>query len=101
MSQFDLAKVNRASVAALPWVLAKLLPGGAIFGRDYVFQDSRRADRQACSFRIKLFGVHAGTWADYATGDRGRDPVSLVAYLQRSSQADAARRLAGILGLAT
>ena len=100
MSQFNLAMINRAGVAALPLVVAKLLPGGKTFGRDYIARDSRRTDRGPGSFKIKLFGAHAGTWADFATGERGGDPVSLVAYLERISQADAARLLAGMLGIA-
>lgn len=40
-----------------------------------------------------------GRWADFATGDRGGDPVSLVAFLFDLSQGEAARRLAAMLGV--
>lgn len=99
MQQINLTTINRAGVAALPVVLAKLLPGGKIFGRDYVVRGSRYADRRPGSFRIKLFGPHAGAWTDFETGERGGDPVSLVAHLEHMSESEAARLLAGLLGL--
>ena len=34
----------------------------------------------------------------WSTGDKGGDPVSLVAYLEGVSQSEAARRLARMLG---
>jgi len=34
-----------------------------------------------------------GRWADFATGDKGGDPISLLAYLRSISQGDAARLL--------
>jgi hypothetical protein len=99
VSEINLAMINRAGVAALPVVVARLLPGGEIFGRDYIARE-RRHDRRPGSFKVKLFGAHAGTWADFATGDRGGDPVSLVAHLERVSEADAALHLARMLGIA-
>jgi hypothetical protein len=38
-------------------------------------------------------------WADFATGDKGGDPVSLYAYLMGISQSDAARALSREWGL--
>ena len=38
-------------------------------------------------------------WADFATGDKGGDVISLAAFLFGLSQAEAARRIAGMLGL--
>jgi hypothetical protein len=57
---------------------------------------SRRGDRHLGSFKINRYN---GRWADFATGDKGGDPISLVAYLANVSQAEAARLLAGMLGL--
>jgi len=42
-----------------------------------------------------------GRWCDFATGDKGGDPISLVAYLADVSQAEAARWLAQMLGIET
>jgi hypothetical protein len=44
--------------------------------------------------------VRTGRWADFATGDRGGDVVSLAAYLSHLRQSEAAEKLAGMLGLA-
>ena len=41
----------------------------------------------------------SGRWADFATGDRGGDAISLAAYLFGLSQADAARRVSTMVGL--
>lgn len=66
-------------------------------GREWVARNPRRADRQLGSFKINL---RTGRWADFATTDRGGDPVSLAAFLFSLSQAEAASRLASMLGVA-
>jgi putative DNA primase/helicase len=38
-----------------------------------------------------------GAWADFATGDKGGDVVSLFGYLRGIRHADAARELARLL----
>jgi hypothetical protein len=40
-----------------------------------------------------------GRWADFATGERGGDPISLVAAILRISQIEAARRLGRMLDM--
>src|SRR5580704_9499543 len=90
------AEINRAALAAFPAVLARILPGGKRVGAEIVALNPRRADRRLGSFKINRYN---GRWADFATGDKGGDPVSLVAYLEGVSQSEAARRLARILGL--
>jgi hypothetical protein len=55
-----------------------------------------RSDRHLGSFRINL---STGRWADFATGDGGRDVVSLAAYLARLGRVEAARNLAQMVGL--
>ena len=92
----DFAAINAAALAALPALLARWLPDGKSVGREYVALNPRRDDRHLGSFRIN---VTNGKWADFATGDRGGDVVSLVAYLSGSGQAEAARNLADMLGV--
>ena len=48
------------------------------------------------SFSVNL---ETGRWADFSTGDRGGDPVSLAAYVFGTSQVEAARTLAAVLGV--
>lgn len=92
----DFAAINRAALAVLPALLARWLPDGRAEGYEFVARNPRRADRNAGSFKANL---RTGRWADFATGDRGGDPVSLAAYLFGLRQAEAARRLADMLGL--
>lgn len=39
-----------------------------------------------------------GRWADFATGDKGGDAISLRAYIDRSTQAEAARKIMRMIG---
>jgi hypothetical protein len=93
----DFAAVNQAVLDRLPDILARWLPGGRIEGREYVVRNPKRRDQHPGSFKIN---IDTGRWADFATGDRGGDPISLAAYLAGCSQIDAARQLAVMLGLA-
>lgn len=92
----DFGAVNRAALARLPDLLARWLPGGRREGEEYLARNPTRADRRLGSFKIN---VTSGRWADFATNDRGGDPVSLRAYLDGSTQIEAARRLMFELGL--
>jgi len=94
----DFDRINRCALAALPALLERWLPGGRREGWEYVALNPTRHDRHLGSFRINM---RTGRWADFATGDRGGDVVSLAAYLSHLRQSDAADKLAGMLGLAT
>jgi hypothetical protein len=95
----DFREVNAAALACLGPVLWRLAPGGKVIAGEYVALNPRRADRRPGSFKVRFLGPRAGAWADFATGDRGGDVISLCAYLEGVSQAEAARRLARMLGL--
>ncbi len=88
--------INRAALAVLPSLLARWAPGGTVRGSEYVALNPTRADRSPGSFKVNL---RTGKWADFATGDKGGDPISLAAYLAGIGQAEAARTLAEMLGL--
>jgi hypothetical protein len=94
----DFDTINRAALAAFPAVLARILPGGKRVGAEMVVLNPRRTDRHLGSFKVNRY---SGRWADFATGDKGGDPISLVAYLADVSQGEAARLLAGMLGIET
>jgi hypothetical protein len=94
----DFAEINRAALAAFPAVLARVLPGGKRVGAEIVALNPRRADRRLGSFKVNRYN---GRWADFASGHKGGDPISLVAYLADVSQGEAARLLAQMLGLET
>ena len=94
--RIDFKAINAAAKARLPELCARWLPDGRRRGREYVARNPRRDDRRPGSFSINL---QTGRWADFAVGVRGGDPVSLAAYLSGLGQADAARRLAEMLGV--
>src|SRR5208337_2938210 len=92
----DFAMINRAALAAFPAVLARILPGGQRVGKEIVALNPRRADRNLGSFKVNRYN---GRWADFATDDKGGDPISLVAYPTGVSQSEAARLLGRMLGI--
>ncbi len=96
MQRLDFPAINRAALASLPALLRRWLPDGRLVGREYTARNPRRADRRPGSFRIN---VNSGRWADFATGDKGGDVVSLAAYLSGTGQAVAARALGDMLGV--
>ena len=92
----DFQRVNAAALAALPDLLGRWLPDGRRQGAEWVATNPTRGDRRRGSFSVNM---RTGRWADFATGDRGGDVVSLAAYLHRLRQGEAARKLAAMLGL--
>ncbi len=94
--RIDFAGINRAALANVDVNLRRWLPGGRVNGAEYVARNPRRNDRRPGSFKINM---ETGKWADFATGDRGGDLVSLAAYLSGLSQVEAARELADMLGV--
>ena len=90
--------INDAALRALPLLLVRWLPGGKRIGKEYIALNPTRADRKPGSFKVVIVGHRAGVWADFATGDRGGDPISLAAYLFGLRQGEAARKLAEMLG---
>lgn len=95
--RIDFERVNRAAVNVLPALLGRWLPGGRIMGDEYVVCNPRRADRTPGSFRIN---TRSGRWADFAVeGTKGGDIIALAAYLAGIDQAEAAERLAEMLGI--
>jgi hypothetical protein len=92
----DFDHINRVALRSLPALLGRWLPGGRREGREYCALNPTRHDRHLGSFRVNL---HTGQWADFATGDRGGDVISLAAYLSHLSQIEAAEKLADMLGI--
>ena len=76
-------------------LLRQLLPNGKLANREYVALNPTRCDKHLGSFRINIF---TGKWADFATGDKGGDLISLWAYVNGTGQIDAARALQAIVG---
>jgi hypothetical protein len=98
-ARLDLRQIASAARASALSVCGQLLPGGKREGNEYVVRNPKRADTRPGSFKIAVSGRRAGCWCDFATGDKGGDLISLVAYLHDLRQGEAARRLAAMLHL--
>jgi hypothetical protein len=85
------AALDRADAIVRRW-----LPAGRREGTEWASLNPLRDDRKRGSFKVNLT---TGKWGDFATGDRGGDFVSLAAYLFKLSQAEAALRVADMLGV--
>jgi hypothetical protein len=88
-------RIARVALAHCDTILAQWLPGGRMRSGEYLARNPKRADNRLGSFSIS---TKTGHWADFATGDSGGDLISLAAYLFDLSQAEAATRLARMLG---
>lgn len=93
--KFDFSHLNSQITPYALQVLGQLLPGGILKNSEYIALNPTRYDRHLGSFRIN---VSSGKWADFATGDKGGDLISLWAYVKGISQIDAARTLKAIIG---
>ena len=92
----DFAHINAAALDNLPALLHRWLPGGRTKRGEFTVCNPRRADKHPGSFRIN---VRTCRWSDFATGDKGGDPISLAAYLSGLTQYEAAAELANMLGI--
>jgi hypothetical protein len=88
-----IADAARANCAA---IVTQWLPQGKRYGNELCARNPRREDRRIGSFRINL---RTGAWADFAIDERGGDLIALAAYLFNLSQAEAALKIAEMLGV--
>ena len=74
------SQVKAAALRNIDLVLTQWLPNGKRVdgGKEYTAPNPTRADKRAGSLKINL---SKGTWADFATGDKGGDLIDLVRYL--------------------
>ncbi len=92
----DFAAIAAAALSNADSLVAEWLPDGRRRGNEWVARNPTRADGKPGSFSVNLT---SGKWADFATGDRGGDLVSLRAYLDGSNQGDALKAVSADLGL--
>ena len=93
----EIPRIAQAALAVAPILLADWLPDGRLKGHEYWPTNPVRGDRQPGSFSIN---VRTGAWHDFASGDKGGDLVSLLAFVRGCRQGQAARLIAQQLGIA-
>ncbi|KZK93363.1 hypothetical protein PsAD5_03078 [Pseudovibrio sp. Ad5] len=94
--RIDFKRIARAALLHGDIICRQWLPGGRLCGCEYTVKNPRRMDRRAGSFKIN---IASGLWCDFATGEGGRDFISLGAYLFSLSQKQAACNLADMIGV--
>jgi putative DNA primase/helicase len=85
----DLAKSSSLTIVSY------LCPHGKREGHEWVALNPTRSDTKPGSFKINL---KTGKWADFSTGDRGGDLISLWAYIKGIGQYEAMKELKTVLG---
>jgi hypothetical protein len=91
----DFAFIRNLAFRQCTTLVMAWLPDGRREGDEWVALNPTRPDGAKGSFKINL---RTSEWADFATCDKGGDLIALRAYLDGSSQADAAKAIAAELG---
>jgi hypothetical protein len=94
--RIDFAGINRDALGRADAIVMRWLPDGRREGREWVARNPTRKDTKPGSFKVNL---STGMWSEFATGDRGGDLISLAAYLFHLGQAEAARKVADMIGV--
>lgn len=89
--------IATAALNNLPDIVLRWLPDAKRVGVEAQARNPKRGDRSLGSFSVNLL---TGKWADFATGERGGDAISLAAFLFDLPQPEAARRVAAMVGIA-
>ena len=89
-------EIAERALLSAEYIVPQVAPGGRISGSEYKSLNPRRNDQKIGSFSINLI---TGRWADFATGDRGGDLISYVAFCWGISQREAAHWLALRVGM--
>lgn len=89
-------RIADAALGHADAIVQRWLPDGRREGHEWVARNPKRADHRPGSFKVNL---RTGRWGDFSSGDKGGDLVALAAFLFSLNQADAAKRVAEMLGL--
>ena len=90
----DFKTIARAALPRAVAICERMLPAGKLRGHEWVCGNLRGEPGESCSV-----STSNGRWADFATGQKGGDLISLVAAIHGLSQLEAAERLAVMLGM--
>jgi putative DNA primase/helicase len=91
-SRLDFDKINADLLSNYFEILQRWLPNGRKIGPDWCV--GSLAGEPGQSLKIHIW---EGFWIDFATGEKGGDPVSLYAAIHNLSQGEAAKQLSGYI----
>ncbi len=94
LPHLDFAAINAAALPHLETLCQRWLPGGKRIGLEWTCGSLRGETGTSCKVNLRT-----GRWADFATGDKGGDMISLVAWRFDIPQLEAARRLSDLLSI--
>jgi hypothetical protein len=94
--QIAFRPIAHAALRQADAIVRRWLHDGFREGAEWIAINPTRNDRQKGSFKVNL---RTGAWSDFATGDRGRDLISLGSYIYGLRQAEAAVKIAAMLGI--
>lgn len=95
MNKINFSQVKNFLKGHEEGILRRLLPTGKKAGNEYIALNPTRNDKNLGSFRINTTTYK---WADFATGDKGGDIISLYAYIKSVNQLVAAQELLKLIG---
>jgi hypothetical protein len=84
----DIKQIAESLIPSQETILTQICPGGTISGREYQAGAITGGPGKSFSFNLQT-----GKWADFATGEKGGDIISLYAQVNRINNAEAARIL--------
>lgn len=90
---FDFEGLAQALLGQIQSLLASWLPSGKVVGHEFVVGDLAGNPGSSLSINLKT-----GKWADFSSGDKGGDLISLYAAIHSLSQGNAAKRLSELIG---
>ena len=90
----DFTELNVMALSRSSSWLSEIAPDGEIKGKEYVAGTKHGGAGGSFSFNLLT-----GKWADFATDEKGGDPVSLVASAKNLSRGEAAKWLLDRLGI--
>lgn len=82
----DFQRLNKELLYDALSIIKALLPLGRRKNNEWISLNPTRNDKSIGSFKVN---IKTGKWADFATGDRGSDLISLYAHVKGLSQYEA------------
>ena len=85
----DFDHINQAALGSLESLLVEWFPAGKRNGNEFQIGDINGSPGSSLSINLR-----SGVWCDFAGGDKGSDPISLLAAIRGCKQGEAAKELA-------